>query len=119
VLSRHIVEPIHSVVECQVDVVVSWEADKCRECLFVLEVCVLPTLREFLPPRLLWNVAHLCSSSGRGVELLELVVTGRVAYMLPQAILVPDGLAARTFYPVAAFDCINSWVEGRVALVLL
>jgi hypothetical protein len=39
--------------------------------------------------------------------------------MLPQAILVLDGLAARTFYPVAAFDCINSWVEGRVALVLL
>ena len=85
--------------------------------------CLLPTLRKFLIlpetlckllfPRLLWNVARLSSSSGRGVGLLELVVKGRVAYMLPQAILTPNGLAARTFCPVAAFDCINSLVEGQ------
>jgi hypothetical protein len=93
VLSRCVAEPIRSVVECQVDIVTFWKAGKCREYVFVSEVCVLPTLREFLLPpetvrdflssRLLWNVAHRCTSSGRRAELLELVVTGTVAYMLP------------------------------------
>jgi hypothetical protein len=36
------------------------------------------------------DIVHLCSSSGRGAELLELIVIWRIAYMLPQAILVPN-----------------------------
>jgi hypothetical protein len=55
-------------------------------------------------------MAHRCSS--RRAELLELVITGTVACVLPQAIPVPDSLAARTYYPAAAFDCIGPWVKG-------
>jgi hypothetical protein len=47
VLSRHGVETIYSAIESHVDVVVSWQADKCWECLFISEVCVLPSLGSF------------------------------------------------------------------------
>jgi hypothetical protein len=46
--------------------------------------------------------------SGCGAKLLELTVVRRVTHMLPQAILIPDSLSARTFYPASAFDCIGS-----------
>jgi hypothetical protein len=46
--------------------------------------------------------------SGHGAKLLELAVTRRVVHMLLQAILITVGLAARTFYPASAYDCISS-----------